>query len=264
LYWCAVLSLCAQTPAASLAAASIDRAALVGRHAVHVNRVDPESPLSVGNGNFAFTVDVTGLQSLETIYHEEGIPLETLSTWAWHAFPNPAGLKIEDAMKAYNFHGRTIRFAGLQHSPAGAYFRENPHPIPLGQISFVYEGQPLAPDDLGDIAQTLDLWTGVVRSTYTIGGQSVTVETVAHADRSAMAARIESPLLKTGALQVRLRFPYSHQSGTRNKPPIGWSHPDRLRTTWVREVNDLRQHELWMEECLKNWNIPSEKAWTYL
>jgi hypothetical protein len=262
LYWCAVLSLCAQTPAASLAAA-IDRAALVGRHAVHVNRVDPESPLSVGNGNFAFTVDVTGLQSLETVYHEDGIPLETLSTWAWHAFPNPAGLKIEDAMKAYNFHGRTIRFAGLQHSPAGAYFRENPHPIPLGQISFVYEGQPLTPDDLGNIAQTLDLWTGVVRSTYTIGGQPVTVETVAHAERSAMAARIESPLLKTGALQVRLRFPYSHQSGTRNKPPLVWNQPERHRTTVLRDENGFRQLERVLDESRYFVNLRSEGPTTF-
>ncbi len=235
------LVLVAPTAAADTAPAPIDRAALVARHAVHVARVDPESPLSVGNGDFAFTVDVTGLQSLETIYHEEGIPLETLSTWAWHAFPNPAGLKLEDATKEYDFHGRKIRFAGLQNSPAGAYFRENPHPIPLGQISFILEGRPLEPADLGAIAQTLDLWTGVVRSTYTLAGQPVVVETVAHADRSALAARIESPLLQTGALQVRFRFPYSYQSATRNKPPLDWTKADRHRTALVRDEPQFRQ-----------------------
>ncbi|MFT3830114.1 MAG: hypothetical protein QM691_10465 [Opitutaceae bacterium] len=238
---CTAIVVCNLDLVAEDAPAPIDRRALVARHTVRVDRVDPESPLSVGNGDFAFTVDVTGLQSLETLYHERGIPLETLSTWAWHSFPNPAGLKLEDATKAYNFHGRTVHFAGLQNSPAGAYFRENPHPIPLGQIGFVLEGQPLDPADLGAIAQTLDLWTGVVRSTYTIAGQPVVVETLAHAGRSALAARIQSPLLQTGALQVRLRFPYSYQSGTRNKPPLEWSKPDRHCTELVRDEPQFRR-----------------------
>lgn len=234
--------------ALSHAAAPIDREALVRRHNVHVNRIDPESPLSVGNGDFAFTVDVTGLQSFEQTYHEEGIPLETLSTWAWHSFPNTAGLKIEDAMKAYDFHGRTIRFAGLQRSPAGAYFRENPHPIPLGQVSLIHEGHPLAAEELGNIDQTLDLWTGAVLSRYTIAGAPVTVVTAAHAERSAVAVRVESPLLASGALQVRIRFPYSHQPGTRNKPPLVWDQPGRHRTVVVRATPELVQLERTLDE----------------
>lgn len=232
---------------ASSAAAAIDREALVKRHNVHVDRINPESPLSVGNGDFAFTVDVTGLQSFGERYHEHGIPLETLSTWAWHKFPNTENVKIEDAMKPYNFHGRTIHYAGLQHSPAGKYFRENPHPIPLGQISFVYEGRPLAPEDLGGIDQTLDLWTGVVHSRFTLAGQPVRVETVAHDTLSVASVRIASPLLANGALQVRLRFPYSHESGTRNKPPLVWS-PERHRTTVRRDTPRYRQLERSLDE----------------
>lgn len=34
------------------------------------------SPLQVGNGDFAFNVDNTGMQTL--------IPFNTLSSWAWH------------------------------------------------------------------------------------------------------------------------------------------------------------------------------------
>jgi len=37
-------------------ATPIDRQAVVGRHDVHVRQVDPESALSVGNGDFAFTI----------------------------------------------------------------------------------------------------------------------------------------------------------------------------------------------------------------
>ena len=242
------LSLGCALAAATAAGAPINRQALVNRHAVHVTRLDPESPLSVGNGDFAFTVDATGLQSLETLYHREGIPLETLSTWAWHSFPNLAGLRLEDAMKPYEFHGRTIKYAGLQHSAAGTYFRENPHPIPLGQISLLYQGRVLSAEDLGAIDQTLDLWTGVIRSAYTIGGQPVLVETVAHPELSQVAVKLSSPLIRNGTLQIRFRFPYSYQLSTRNKPPLVWDQPGSHRTTVVRQGAGFRQLERTLDD----------------
>ena len=241
-------TLAASHPVMAAASPPIDREALIRRHTVHVNRLDPESPLSVGNGDFAFTADVTGLQSFEAVYHQEGIPLETLSSWAWHSFPNTAGVRIEDAMMPYEFHGRTIQYAGRQNSPAGAYFRENPHPIPLGQISLLFQGRPLTAEDLGAVDQTLDLWTGTIRSAYTLGGQPVLVETVAHPTLSRVAVRLTSPLLASGALQVRFRFPYSYQTGVRNKPPLAWDQPERHRTTVVRQGAGWRQLERILDE----------------
>jgi len=220
--------------AAAAAEPPIDRAALIARHAIHVDHLDPINPLSVGNGDFAFTADVTGLQSFETLYHDQGVPLETRATWAWHSFPNPTGLKLEDAMAPYPFHGRTISYAAIQDSPAGAYFRENPHPIPLGQISLLYRGRPLAPEDLGHVAQTLDLWTGVIRSAYTIAGQPVVVETVAHPEASQVAIEIRSALIPDGSLEVRFHFPYAYRTSVKNKPPFIWDQPDSHRTQIVR------------------------------
>ncbi|PTX91051.1 hypothetical protein [Opitutus sp. ER46] len=221
-------SACLLAPLASPAA--LDREGIVRRHTVRVTEVNPESPLSVGNGDFAFTVDATGLQTFETLYHEKGIPLETLSTWAWHSFPNPEGLTLNDAMVSYDFHGRSIPFAGKQNSPAGAYFRENPHPIPLGQISLLYQGRLVRPDEISAIDQTLNLWTGLVRSRYTLAGQPVTVETVADATQSIVGIRIISPLARRGELAVRVRFAYSYKPGGRNKPPLVWDQPDKHQT----------------------------------
>jgi hypothetical protein len=39
------------------------------------------TPIQVGNGNFAFGVDVTGLQTFQ--------PYATLSSWGWHNFSLP-------------------------------------------------------------------------------------------------------------------------------------------------------------------------------
>ena len=75
---------------------SIDRYALVNRHNIEVHKIDTLASLSVGNGNFAFTTDITGLQ---TFFRENphrlhlGIIRNTLklimerwnwsSTWGW-------------------------------------------------------------------------------------------------------------------------------------------------------------------------------------
>ena len=49
--------------ASGAAAEKIDRHALVTRHNPHLTAIDPWAPFSVGNGEFCFTADVTGLQT---------------------------------------------------------------------------------------------------------------------------------------------------------------------------------------------------------
>jgi len=57
---------------------AIDRQTLVSRHNPYQAQLDARSPLSVGNGEFAFTADITGLQSVPQLY-ENGLPLCTQS-----------------------------------------------------------------------------------------------------------------------------------------------------------------------------------------
>jgi hypothetical protein len=165
-------------PSALLAADSIDRRALVTRHNPVVTRVDPWAPLSVGNGRFAFTADVTGLQTFGDFYHANGIPLETLARWVWHETPNPAGYKLADANQPFTAHGRTVAYPTNASSPAGQWLRENPHDVPLAQLALNFtraSGVALQPDDIRAINQTLDLWTGTVTSRFTLVGSPVTV-----------------------------------------------------------------------------------------
>src|SRR5436190_19023927 len=69
----------------------IDRKALVTRHNPVMRTFDPLSPLSVGNGEFAFTADVTGLQTFPWDY-DKTMPSCTMSQWGWHTSPLPSGL----------------------------------------------------------------------------------------------------------------------------------------------------------------------------
>ena len=53
--------------------APIDREALVDRNSPQVTAFDSLASLSVGNGEFAFTVDATGLQTFPEMY-TKGVP----------------------------------------------------------------------------------------------------------------------------------------------------------------------------------------------
>ncbi len=217
----------------------IDRYDLVNRHNVIVRNVDPLSPLTVGNGDFAFTCDVTGFQSFEEYYYKQGIALETRTTWAWHSFPNTKHLHLEDAMKPQDFHGRKILYPSLERSEAGEYFRQNPHPVAMGQISLVTKGgKSIDLSSISNVSQKLDLWQGLITSTYKINGQPVIVETVSHPEKSLVAFKIKSSLLKSGDLKPAIRFPYAYDLTIKNKPPLDWSKPDQHSTTIIKDNNN--------------------------
>src|ERR1035441_10917072 len=77
--------------AQSAAPAAINRRDVVSRHNPTLHEIDPRSPLSVGNGEFAFTADPTGLQTFpqpyETRSEERRVGKECRSRWS------PAHLK---------------------------------------------------------------------------------------------------------------------------------------------------------------------------
>lgn len=98
LVWCTLASaVIAQVPGPAASDSAIDRHALVNRHNITTNKPDPLTPLSVGNGEFAFTADITGLQTFPE-FHEKGMPLHTMAQWGWHSFPNPQKYKMEDVL----------------------------------------------------------------------------------------------------------------------------------------------------------------------
>ena len=80
----------------------IDREALVERNSPVVTAFDSLASLSVGNGEFAYTVDITGLQTFPDNY-KKGVPLGTQSQWGWHSFANSDRLTSEETLKEYDF-----------------------------------------------------------------------------------------------------------------------------------------------------------------
>ena len=92
----------------------IDRKLVVQRHNILLSKIDSLSSLSVGNGNFAFTVDATGMQSFPDAY-ANGVPLGTQSVWGWHSFPNTEKLKIEEAQKTFELEWHPLGSSQVQY-----------------------------------------------------------------------------------------------------------------------------------------------------
>ncbi len=208
--------------------ARIDRRALVTRHNPVLRRFDPESPLSVGNGEFAFTADVTGLQTFAESYVET-IPLGTLSQWGWHTAPNPDGWSIDRfGFAEFESHGRRVGYAdipGNRRTPEIEWLRGNPHRLHLGRIGFrlsMADDRLAEATDLTDVRQVLDLWNGVLLSRFRLEGQPVEVQTVCHPVLDLLAVRVTSPLLPIGRIRIQIAFPY----GTGNATAADWSRPD--------------------------------------
>ncbi|HTX64781.1 MAG TPA: hypothetical protein VMD31_03345 [Opitutaceae bacterium] len=228
--------LLAVLPALSAAAAPIDRPALVTRHNPVLDRLDPEAPLSVGNGGFDFSVDITGLQTFPDYYLQHGIPAETLARWAWHTEANPEHYSLADAMRPYTAFGRTVDYPTNDRGPAGAWLRRNPQLLPVGQIGLVWAkdaGTALAPAEVQQPRQTLDLWTGTIHSDYQLDGTPVRVETVCHPDLDLVAVRIDSNLVAEGRIGVEVAFPHGFDLAIKNTPPLDWSHPEAHQTVIV-------------------------------
>lgn len=212
----------------------IDRHALVTRHNVTLTGPDPLTPLTVGNGQFAFTADVTGLQTFPE-YHEQGTPLCTQSQWGWHTCPNPEGFEMADALEDYDVAGRRVPYAsgagtGRGYSAAAEWLRANPHRLHLGRIGLRItksDGADAGLEDLAGTSQTLDLWNGWLSSRFEVEGQRIKVSTVCHPTRDALAVRIESPLIERGRLRVSLAFPYGNPDW---RNAADWDHSDRHTT----------------------------------
>ncbi|HTY63329.1 MAG TPA: hypothetical protein VMG30_13865 [Acidobacteriota bacterium] len=208
----------------------INRKAWVTRHNPTIHNLDADAPLTVGNGGFAFTVDITGLQTFAEYYYRHGIPLETLSRWCWHSQPNPQGYTLSDADEDYLMpDGRTLGFPTRQTTPAGDWLRKNPQNHPMGQLGLEWlkaDGTAFVPEDIQNPEQTLDLWRGVITSRFKLAGAEVFVTTACDPASDAIAVRIQSPLVAQGKLYARLAFPRGHDMSTKNTPGLDWSNPE--------------------------------------
>jgi len=208
----------------------IDRKALVSRHNPVITNRNVESPLSVGNGNFAITMDFTGLQTFPELY-ERTIPLGTLSQWGWHSFRNPNNWSLDNyEFTAFDFHGRKILYPDVKNkmTPHAEYLRNNPHRLHLGRIALYSDQGEIKAENISNIHQTLDLWQGIITSKFDLNGIRFEIETFCHPRRDAVCVRVISQPAAENKYGILIAFPY----GTPSFSTADWSAPDRHQTTY--------------------------------
>ncbi len=219
------------------AQSKIDRKVLVERHTIVNKKFDSLSSLSVGNGGFTFTVDVTGLQSFPEAY-AKGVPLGTQSEWGWHSFIDTANYQFNETLKDYQQSGRKVSYSVQLKEPernknAVNWFRQNPHRLQLGNIGFDIikkDGNPATINDIQNIDQTLNLWTGEIHSRFTVENIPVDVITYCHQLDDIIAVKINSLLLKEGRIKIRFRL----ASATSEWKDVGdsWNNEDKHQSSY--------------------------------
>ena len=241
------------TSGSSASHARIDRKELVQRHNVRQQHLDPRSPVSVGNGEFAFTMDLTGLQTLPDEYPvgaREDLPpgtlLGTQSQWGWHSVPPLQPYDLAGSTVLYDSPRGPVPYVDMvgdivndrerDTSAAETWLRANAHRLDLGRIGLRWmEGgteRAITKAEVADTEQTLDLWTGVVTSRFTVAGQPVKVTTACHPDRDELGFRVESPALGSG-LVVGVGFPYGSEAW---HDAADWNSPDAHTTSLAEPV----------------------------
>ena len=206
----------------------IDRRSLVTRNNPHVDALAPLNSLNLGNGTFTLTLDATGLQTFPE-FCQDGLSLGTYSEWGWHAFPNTEGYKYEETLEDHPLPGHPHGVYAVQEGytldarsrAAAAWVRENPHRLHLGNIGFA----GMAPEEISGVDQTLDMWDGVLHSSFSWKGIPVRVESVSGGEgEDALAARIQA----AEPLPVVIRFPYP--TGQHSDGASDWCSDERHNT----------------------------------
>lgn len=211
---------------------SIDRFKLVHRNNITVENFDTLASLSVGNGNFEFTTDFTGLQTFYKEY-EKGVSLGTMSNWGWHTLPNTENYDISETYKYFDVEGRKVPYehqlkGNEREIGASNYFRENPHRLHLGVIRLVVireDGKEIEVKDVQDPLHHLDMWKGEITSNFKVEGEKVEVKVFVHQELDMVSAQIKSSLIGEGRLAVEWIFPYGRASHTH--PGYDFSVPDK-------------------------------------
>jgi len=218
----------------------IDRIALVRRHNLSFTKADVMNVLTVGNGNFAFGMDITGLQTFEAEYNS-GIPLSTMSHWGWHDQLNPKGYVPADYpyTRIKDCQGREVPYLMVKHTPEleaeANFLYALTTRINLGKVALLLthpDGKPVSLGEIENPRQSLDLWTGVAESRFTLDDKPVRVVTCCHGERDQIGVRIESPLISSGNLKALIGYPYASRAWNGNG--ADWSQPNAYETRMSR------------------------------
>ena len=237
----------------------IDRKAVVDRHKVVTTKTNPQSPAQVGNGEFAFGVDITGLQTF--------VPFNTMAQWSWHSFPLPEGMSEKDYRQIpINTYGRQVDYdlPNPDQPELSAWLAANPHRFNLGRIGLkllLSDGTEAGPDDIRNAVQETDLWKGIITSRFELDGIPVVVRTACHPDLDMIGVEVKSDLIRKGRLSVFINFPYADRNqgaayvGVYDQPE---KHHSSIKKQTGQSVRISREMDGTHYSAILRWKSPAQ------
>ena len=161
----------------------IDRQKLISGHNPVLTEIATDAPLTVGNGELAFTADITGMQTLYEEYQE--LPLCTMSQWGWHTKPvsrEKYNYTLDDlVMTEYvNREGRLLKYPQdkkVGNEDVYNWLRENPHRLNLVRVRLQWEEESISAEDITGVRQELVLYEGILYSEFQIRNNACRVRT---------------------------------------------------------------------------------------
>ncbi|MBN2533184.1 MAG: hypothetical protein JXB88_09850 [Spirochaetales bacterium] len=230
----------------------VNRHDLVKRHNPFIYQYDEFSPLSVGNGELSFTADITGLQTFPEFY-EHGIPLCTQAQWGWHTTPfsreKDSPGRNDFHLTPYKVNNRTVKYPSKSNGQEDAYhwLRKNPHRLHLGRIGLelsLKNGNGFCPGDLHTIKQKLDMWNGLLYSSFSVEDHTLFIKTCCHPELDVISILIRSSLLCRKKIRIKIAFPY----GSPDINAADWTN-DRCHST---EIISAGQNHAGLKRTLDN------------
>jgi hypothetical protein len=195
-------------PAAGVSAT--ERLAAVARFNPVRNHTNHDTPLQVGNGNFAFGVDITGLQTLRAF--------NTLSAWEWR--PSKGRRRTEaraltrrkqlmhviDVLDCAWLHtkGWLLRSGKITAAPKKP---SDDRQINLARIGLMWDGREIEAWEVNRPTQSLNMTSGYINSKFFLYDLSVEVETVASPVFDALSIAVHSDAFNRGHLALFVDFP---------------------------------------------------------
>lgn len=167
------------------------------------NHIDSKNPVTIGNGDFAITLDQTGTQSLYETYKD--IPLSTMSNKNWF-------YKDKKDIKPSYVDGKAYMLFNLDNDPNYQINRQYPFKYSFMQILLYDNDKLIDINNIKDVKQELDLYKGIVTSSFNYKEKINKTTSFIYQDHDEFNFKLQSDNLN---LALKFNYPSYTKNGYR-------------------------------------------------